>query len=390
MESSVATMSATQPAVAKRVAAMPWYCYALVFGATSIVVGALWDISWHSTIGRDSFWTPAHIAIHLGGIVPGLASAWLVLKTTFAGTSAERAASVRFWGFRGPLGAWVCIWGALAMVTSAPFDDWWHNAYGLDVEVLSPPHVLLATGIMGVILGALLIVVPLQNNAQRGEQRMPGVMVSYAAGVLLTMIALMAVEYSTPNEQHQSTFYKISCAAYPLILVAAARASKLRWGATVAAAVYMGIMLAMVWILPRFPATPMLAPIYRPLERMAPPAFPLLFIFPALVIDLLNRRLGCERDWLSMVAMGAAFFGVFFVVQWFFSEFMLTPHSRNWFFAGDRFWTYMSHPGDWQYRFWRPESPSILAQGLGVALLFSFISVRIGLWWGNWMERVKR
>ena len=47
---------------------------------------------------------------------------------------------VRFWGFRAPLGAWVAIWGAFAMLTSAPFDDWWHNAYGLDVKVLSPPH----------------------------------------------------------------------------------------------------------------------------------------------------------------------------------------------------------------------------------------------------------
>ncbi len=28
------------------------------------------------------------------------------------------------------------------MITSAPFDDWWHNAYGLDVKILSPPHVV--------------------------------------------------------------------------------------------------------------------------------------------------------------------------------------------------------------------------------------------------------
>ena len=54
---------------------------------------------------------------------------------------------MRFWGFRAPLGAWVCIWGAFAMLTSAPFDDWWHNAYGLDVKILSPPHVVLAAGI---------------------------------------------------------------------------------------------------------------------------------------------------------------------------------------------------------------------------------------------------
>jgi hypothetical protein len=30
---------------------------------TSIVFGLYWDISWHMTIGRDTFWTPAHLAI---------------------------------------------------------------------------------------------------------------------------------------------------------------------------------------------------------------------------------------------------------------------------------------------------------------------------------------
>ena len=125
---------------------IPWHLTAVLFAATSVVVGVIWDISWHRSIGRDTFWTPAHLAIYLGGIVAGLACGWLVLRTTFAGTSEERAATVRFWGFRGPLGAWVCIWGAIAMITSAPFDNWWHDAYGLDVKVLSPPHVLLALG----------------------------------------------------------------------------------------------------------------------------------------------------------------------------------------------------------------------------------------------------
>src|SRR5206468_6518981 len=96
----------------------------------SAKVGILWDISWHRSIGRDTFWTPAHMAIYLGGVLAGLSCGWVVLKTTFAGTSDERAAAVTFWGFRGPLGAWVCIWGAFAMITSAPFDNWWHNAYG--------------------------------------------------------------------------------------------------------------------------------------------------------------------------------------------------------------------------------------------------------------------
>src|SRR5436189_2476323 len=134
-----------------------------VLGAISIIVGVIWDISWHRTIGRDTFWTPAHLAIYTGGVVAGLTCGWLALWTTF-GTGASRDEAVRFWGFRAPLGAWVCIWGTFAMLTSAPFDDWWHNTYGLDVEILSPPHAVLGIGMIGIEIGAMLMVLAHQNR----------------------------------------------------------------------------------------------------------------------------------------------------------------------------------------------------------------------------------
>ena len=135
---------------AESAAAIPWPLVATVLAATSIVVGIVWDISWHMSIGRDTFWTPAHMGIYLGGSLAGFANGFLVLKTTFAGTPEERAHAVGIWGLRGPLGAWTAIWGAGAMLTSAPFDDWWHNAYGLDVKIISPPHMLLAAGIAAI------------------------------------------------------------------------------------------------------------------------------------------------------------------------------------------------------------------------------------------------
>src|SRR5439155_23253857 len=110
-------------------ATVPWYLNAVVFASTSVIVGLLWDISWHRTIGRDRFLTPAHAAIYLGGLIAGLSCGVLALKTTFFGSPEERAVSVRFWGFRAPLGAWLSIWGSFAMLTSAPLDNWWHNAY---------------------------------------------------------------------------------------------------------------------------------------------------------------------------------------------------------------------------------------------------------------------
>ena len=63
---------------------------------------------------------------------------------------ALRDASVNVFGLRAPLGVFLAGWGGIAMITSAPFDNWWHAAYGLDVKIVSPPHTLLILGIRGV------------------------------------------------------------------------------------------------------------------------------------------------------------------------------------------------------------------------------------------------
>ena len=109
-KSAVIGLPAT-PAAGAVALTVPWYCFAIVLGASCIPIGVLWDISWHESIGRDTFWTPAHMVIYAGGMIPGLACGWIVLQTTFWGTPAERARTVGFLGFRGPLGAWVTIWG---------------------------------------------------------------------------------------------------------------------------------------------------------------------------------------------------------------------------------------------------------------------------------------
>ena len=373
--------------------AAPPTALAMLAGSTSIVVGILWDISWHMTIGRDSFWTPAHMAIYLGGVLAGICGGWLALKTTFAGTSGERDVAVRFWGFRAPLGAWVAIWGALAMLTSAPFDDWWHNAYGLDVEILSPPHTVLAAGMIAIQLGAMLLVLAPQNRAAEGTDRSVrrwGIAFVYAAGAVLSMLAILLTEYNYPNAQHAAFFYKVSCAVYPVLLVAVARASRLRWAATLTAAFYMVITLAMVWILPLFAAQPMLGPIDNPVDHMVPPGFPLLLIVPALAVDWILQRQGKQGGWRLAVGLAAAFLALFFVTQWLFADFLLSPASRNRLFAGDMQWSYGDGPGDYRYQFWNQDEDPLTPAGLGTALLLGILATRVGLWWGAWMSKVRR
>ena len=369
----------------------PPHLAAVLFAATSVIVGVIWDISWHRSIGRDTFWTPAHMGIYLGGIVAGVACGWLVLRTTFAGTDADRRATVRFWGLSGPLGAWVAIWGAIAMITSAPFDNWWHNAYGLDVKILSPPHVLLALGFTGIQLGALLMLAARQNDAAPGDPyaRAYRWWFAYAAGLLVANLSIMAFEYiGFPNAAHNALYYKVCAAAFPILLVATARTSTLRWPATTAAAVYMTVTILMIWILQLFPATPKLAPIYNAVDHFVPPPFPILLVVPAFVIDLVLRR-GAENDWARAALAGIGFVVVLLAVQWYWTKFLVSPRSENFVFGAGR-WNYNNQLGPWQYRFWGIGNNPLTVAGVVTAAAIAVAGSRLGLWWGAWMARVRR
>src|SRR3984957_12474954 len=137
--------TAGQPvgAIAAPAVAIPWYLWAGVAAVTSASIGGAWDVSWHRSIGRDSFWTPAHMAIYACGVLAGIIGLWLTARSTFGSDREMRANSVNIFGLRAPLGVFLAGWGGVAMLTSAPFDNWWHNAYGLDVKIVSPPHALL-------------------------------------------------------------------------------------------------------------------------------------------------------------------------------------------------------------------------------------------------------
>jgi hypothetical protein len=382
-----------------RTSTAPFAMYAAIVASASIVVGLIWDISWHRTVGRDTFWTYPHVLEQFAATLAGLSCGWLVLRTTFAGDGLDRAKTVRFWGFRGPLGAWVCIWGTILMIASAPFDDWWHNAYGLDVKIVSPPHMVLALGMVAIEVGALLMVLAAQNRSSEEEAHRYGQLYAVAGGILVTMICTLIMEYSAaPNRMHTAQFYQVSGAVLPVFLVAFGRASRLRWPATATAAVYMAIVLVMMWTLQLFPATPKLAPIYNPVTHMVPPFFPLLLVVPAAALDIGLRARdtrGGWGDWLLALGLGAAFVATMLAVHWFWSEFLLSPAARNFVFAADQ-WDYNTRLGSWQYRYWALDGPhdtfalAPFLRGLGIATLLAAASARVGLWWGNGMARIAR
>jgi hypothetical protein len=393
---------ATPPTASRVYARVPWYLSGVTAAATAVYIGVIWDISWHMTIGRDTFWSPPHLMTYLAAILVGVSCGYVVLKTSLAGTAEERAQSVGFWGFRAPLGAWVCTWGTFAMLTSAPFDNWWHNAYGLDVKIISPPHTLLSLGMFAIVVGALLMILAWQNRARDvGSDRPPRrleLLYVYVAGLALSMVAIYTTEYSFRGFQHGAAFYRVSALAYPIVLVATARASTMRWGATWVALVYMASRIIPGWVLPLFGAEPKLGPIYGPVDHMIPMQFPLLLVAPAVVIDLMMQRAGkdvtsARRDWILAPALGIGFLAAFLAAQWPFADFLHSPAARNWIFFSDEF-SYMVPAGSnaREYRYYSSQSLTSTAFWLAMiaALGYAALSARAGLAWGRWMRRVQR
>lgn len=383
---------------------IPFYIFATVFSSFCVITGLIWDICWHMSIGRDGLFSPPHLIIYLGAVVSGLFSGYEILRVTFWGTPIEKSKSVKVWDFfYSSLGELFCVWGALAMLTSAPFDDWWHNTYGLDITILSPPHTILALGIISVQFGAMISVISLKNQnklffndnpeKKKNINKILFWLFSLSAGFLLTMWYTLLSEEMGIRNTHKSDFYVVACIVFPFFLMALGKAVKNKWTITAVTAIYSLLMLLTLWIIPLFPAEPKLGPIVNHIDHYQGFKFPLILIVPAFFADILRNKFAYLNDWILSLILGTAFLLTFFVAQWFAGTFLVeSPYARNWIF-GSHYWYFGSNP-NWEFRYkfpdWALDATPDLIKGLGIALISSLISTRIGLKWGNWMNKIQR
>jgi len=119
-------------------------------------LGLAWDREWHDLIGRDQFWIPPHIMLYTGVGFTGLIALLVILLDTrryYQGkTGVDDTSTVRIFNyFHGPLGFAILGFGALNDLLAAPFDNYWHQLYGIDVTLWSPFHIMGTLG--GVVMG---------------------------------------------------------------------------------------------------------------------------------------------------------------------------------------------------------------------------------------------
>ncbi len=380
-----------------RTSKVPWYLWAGAAAVTSAYVGGQWDVSWHRSIGRDTFWTPAHMAIYACGVIAGIVGLYLVIRATFGKSEYAarlRAESVDVFGLRAPLGVFMAGWGGVAMLTAAPFDNWWHSAYGLDVTIISPPHTLLVLGVRTIDIGMLFLILAAMNRAEGvGEANFKKLraLFLYLGGLILGGMMFFIMEYTRDVNLHRVATYICLAITAPLFLALISQASGFRWAATTIASIYTVWVIAFIQVLPLFPAQPKLGPVLYPVTHLVPPNFPVLLIAPAVVLDLFWNRARSWKLWQMALVSGVIFVAVLVSVEWQWAKFLLSHASQNRFF-GTIYFDYSEGPESFQRmrRFAHPDSGMRLWAGLGRASVYAAISTWVGLVCGRWMRGVQR
>lgn len=259
--------------------------------------GIYWDVTWHATIGRDSFWIPPHLFVYSGvqvlllSALGGLALAW------------RRAGSLRA-ALSQPVGIGfaVAALGPAIQIAAAPLDDLWHRTYGLDVMIWSPPHMMgIAGGMVGIYGLLVALGAEVEAEARGGEARplWRGIAGGEALGLLLfgaalslSMFALAELDFH--YGERDALFYPLLAGTLSAVpLMAAARYVNRPGAATAVALVYLlfrSSVLLIVWAMGSY-------------EHLTPPV---LVLVPALAIDLALWRTRGRGVLLAALLAGPA------------------------------------------------------------------------------------
>lgn len=192
-----------------------WVLVAACIAALSMPFGAYWDIAFHTQSGRESFLQPPHLLIY-GGILTTL------LLMVFSILKKPKGITLRKYFSENPF-IKIAFYGLGLQIISAPFDEFWHNTFGLDVSVWSPPHTLLIFG--GVTVCFALAGVPLKtsNNLFVNTLRF----LTLSGGLLICEIFLAEFEFRMPS-WHISQFrpFAVYIGLMVLFVLTAALAAK--------------------------------------------------------------------------------------------------------------------------------------------------------------------
>lgn len=133
----------------------------------------MWDVWWHGAVGRDSFWEPPHILL-------------------YAGITASITIGVYGWRKTGEAVWRRLAFALLAILVSAPVDEFWHRTFGTEspaspLIVWSPPHLILILA----VVGSMAMLLPIVNK--EADERVRWVMRSALLAGMLSLLLFLVI-----------------------------------------------------------------------------------------------------------------------------------------------------------------------------------------------------
>ena len=202
----------------------------------------------------------------------------------------------------------------------------------------------------------------------------------------------VCTSYTWDSKLHETVPYIAVGLFVPIALGVFWTTTRQRWAGTITVTLYTLMVLALMQIFPLFPATPRLGPVLFPVTHFVPPRFPQLILLPAIALDLLWQRSERWNIFLRSAASGILFTALYCAVEWPFANFLLSPASRNRFFATTQF-GFSDVPGPMPAGQWAYELPVHglhLLVGLVMAALCAAIGAWAGMTIGRLLQRVRR
>src|SRR6058998_3269984 len=135
----------------------------LNIGALVEAFGGIWDITHHSYVRVDTFFTTQHVVLYTGVALLALTALLRLLLAPILSSDSMVSSLLR--------GLNLAVLGTATSLVAGPFDFWWHSAYGFDPVLFSPPHVMLIPGLSLNCIGALIGSVSLLSLRETGAMR---------------------------------------------------------------------------------------------------------------------------------------------------------------------------------------------------------------------------
>lgn len=244
----------------ERVTGLPAWCAGgLLTGLLALsiaLIGFVWDVAIHVDLGRDTFlYTPGHMAIVTGLGLILFAGGLSIVLATIKGANV----GLRFGHLRIPRGALALVVLGAGAFVGFPLDEFWHRAYGIDVTMWGPTHLIMISGASLTPIALWLLLT--EAGARAGH---PGVVRAakvLLAGATLTGLSTFQLEFDLGVPQFQQLYHPVLVALAASIGLVSARTILGRGGAVMAAGGFLAIRAALAMLaggalnltVPRFP-----------------------------------------------------------------------------------------------------------------------------------------